>query len=321
MIHFLVTIDTEEEREWGGSYKDHTHYTVENIKWLDPLQAIFDKHGVKATYLIDYPVAINKEALAILKRYRTQHNAEIGTHLHPWVNPPYEEELGERNSYTSNLPVELQLKKMTVLTDTIADGVGERPVTYRAGRYGFNESTVGVLKELNYTVDTSIVPFRQAKRSHEPHFGYMPSIEPYDLDTNNIMRPGQSGLLEVPLTVGFNKKVPRWLASRYVDLPNIGIRRVLKKALNLDLYWLRPSYANLRQMKELSEAVQAGGGTFLNMMFHSNELMPKGSKYCKTQEDVDNYLKRLDDYFSWLNRRLDVRYVTLKEMPAIYQSK
>ncbi len=31
MIYFLVTIDTEEEREWGTDYKDHTHYTVKNI--------------------------------------------------------------------------------------------------------------------------------------------------------------------------------------------------------------------------------------------------------------------------------------------------
>ncbi len=317
-INFLVTIDTEEEREWGSEYKDHTHYTVENIKWLAPLQELFNKHGVKATYLIDYPVAIDREATAILKNFATRFAAEIGTHLHPWVNPPYKEDQGVRNSFTHNLPVELQFEKMKVLTDVIAEAMGRQPVSYRAGRYGFDATTIPVLEELGYTVDTSVVPFRRGKKSYEPSFGYLPDIEPYRPDYKNVLRPGQAKLLEVPLTVGFNKKVPRLLEANYLDLPNVGIRRILSKVFDVDLFWLRPSYAGLKAMLQLSDSMIAGGHTFLNMMFHSNELMPGGSKYCKTEEDVQNYLQRLDRYFEALNKKHNIRYVTLKEMNALY---
>ncbi|KAA3613239.1 MAG: hypothetical protein D8M58_13110 [Calditrichaeota bacterium] len=320
MTNFLVTIDTEEEREWGSEYKDHTHYTVENIKWLDPLQKVFDKHGVKATYLIDYPVVINKDAVNILKNYKDNHNAEIGTHLHPWVNPPYEEEASVVNSLTHNLPIELQFKKMEVLTNAIADAMHEKPCTYRAGRYGFDSTTIKVLEDLDYTVDTSVVPFREAKQSYEASFGYLNSIEPYRLDYNDIMKSGQSKLLEVPLSVGFNRKVPAILEANYNGLPNIGIRRVLSKVLDIDMFWLRPSYANLHQMKQVSSTFIKKGISFLNMMFHSNELMPNGSKYCKTEEDVNRYLKQLDDYFTWLNKNYSINFVTLKETPSIYNT-
>jgi len=313
-VKFLVTIDTEEEREWGGAYEDHTHYTVKNISFLQPLQELFDTHGVKATYLIDYPVAVDAGAAAILKKFQDAHQAEIGMHLHPWVNPPYEEERSVANSFPANLPPELQFKKMKLLTEVIADAVGEKPVTYRAGRYGFNESSVNVLEELGYRVDSSVVPYRRAKLSFEPDFGWLENLEPYFLDYNDIKRPGSSKLLEVPLSVGFSRQVPQWLAKNYVDLPNIGLRRVLKKLFDIDLYWLRPSYANLRQMIQLSEALIAGGASYLNMMFHSNELMPGGSKYCKTNEDVQQYLQRLDRYFSYMNEHHQPEYVRLRDM-------
>lgn len=314
MIRFLVTIDTEEEREWGSAYEDHSQYTVENIKYLPALQEVFNKHGVVATYLIDYPVAVNEAAMQILNGFRRGQNAEIGTHLHPWVNPPYEEERTVANSFTHNLPPELQYKKMKMLTEAIAQSTGEQPKTYRAGRYGFDESTVPVLLELGYTVDTSVVPFRQAKMKFEPGFGYLPSIEPYFLDEKNVRQAGKSKLYEVPLTVGFNRPIAKWLAARYTSLPNIGARRLLKKAFGLDLYWLRPSYANLRQMIELSEQQIRNGATVLNMMFHSNELMPMGSKYNKTNEDVQRYLDRLDKYFSYMNEHHSINYLALQAM-------
>lgn len=317
-VKFLVTIDTEEEREWSSGFLDHTHYTVENIQYLEPLQQVFNKYGIKPTYLIDYPVAIDKKAMEILNTFRDRFGAEIGTHVHPWVNPPYEEERTIANSFPANLPPELQLKKMRLLTDLIADTCGARPVTYRAGRYGFNESSIPVLKELGYTVDTSIVPFREQKKEYEPHFGFLESTEPYYMDSANIKHVGGSGLLQVPLTVGFSKKIPRWLARNYTGLPNIGIRRLLKKVFDIDLYWLRPSYANLKQMKQLSATQIGTGATFLNMMFHSNELMPGGSKYCQSAADVDAYLQRLDAYFKWLTTNYSVKFVTLRQMPQFY---
>ncbi len=314
MVKFIVTIDTEEEREWGTAYKDHSHYSVKNIKFLEPLQKIFDKHGVKATYLVDYPVAINVQAMEILKEFWKNHQAEIGLHLHPWVNPPYEEERNIQNTFPMNLNPELQYKKLKLLSDIISDRLGDKPVSYRAGRYGFNETSVPILEELGVLVDTSVVPFRLGKQPYEPSFGYIESLEPYYLDKNNILQKGNSKILEVPLTVYFNRNIPKFLQRSYIYLPNIGIRRILKKIFNIDIYWLRPSYSSLEQMKQLSDYLIASGVNYLNMMFHSNELMPGGSKYCKTSQDVEQYLKRLDSYFRYLNNNYEIKYVQLKEM-------
>ena len=321
MVHFLVTIDTEEEREWGTDYKDHSHYTVKNIQFLKPLQDLFDRHGVKATYLIDYPVSIDKTAMEILTEYWRYHQAEIGLHLHPWVNPPYEEDRNEIYTYPMNLPPELQFKKLKLLHDLVAEQLGEKPLSYRAGRYGFNESSIPVLEELGIVVDTSVVPFRLAKRRFEPSFGYLKSIEPYWLNKNHILQKGGSSILEVPVTVHFNRKVPKFLERSYIHMPNIGMRRFLKKLFDVDIYWLRPSYANLHQMIQLSEHLIKSGVSFLNMMFHSNELMPGGSKYCKTQEDVDRYLQRLDDYFTYMCQHHSLNFVVLKDMVSFYSKK
>ncbi len=318
MIRFFVTIDTEEEREWGSDYLDHKQYTVKNIEWLPALQDVFNKHGVIPTYLIDYPVAASDTAVDVLKSFQDEGVAEIGAHLHPWVNPPYEEERTVANTFPSNLNPALQQKKMQVLTDRIAEAFGQAPLSYRAGRYGFDHTTIPILEQLGYKVDSSVVPFRKRKKAYEPEFGYLPSIEPYRLNAVNVKAEGATDILEVPVTVGFNRTIPTWLEARYIDLPNIGLRRILKKAADIDLYWLRPSYANLKQMLQLSDAMIAKGATFLNMMFHSNELMPGGSKYCDSQQDVNAYLDRLDAYFAEMNARYSIDYQPLKQSYALY---
>jgi len=206
------------------------------------------------------------------------------------------------------------------LTNAISDAMKEKPCTYRAGRYGFDQSTIKVLEDLGYTVDTSVVPFREAKNSFEATFGYLKSVEPYKLDYQDVTKSGESKLLEVPLTVAFNKNVPKLLEAKYNDLPNIGIRRILSKVFDVDMFWLRPSYATLTQMKQITNVSINKGVSFLNMMFHSNELMPNGSKYCKTEEDVNRYLKQLNDYFTWLNTNHSINFITLKETAAIYNN-
>lgn len=312
-VNFLVTIDTEEEREWDSDYLDHTNYTVNNIQFLKPLQELFDKYGVKATYLIDYPVAVDKKSTALLKDFQDNHQAEIGMHLHPWVNPPYREERIVANSFPANLPAELQYDKMKVLTDVITGAVGKQPVTYRAGRYGFKESSIEALESLGYLVDTSIVPFRKGKKDYEPSFGWLPQVEPYFLDYRDIKKAGKSKLLEVPLTVGFSKRVPKLLEKNYIDLPNIGLRRALKKIFDVDLYWLRPSYSSLPQMIRVCDTSIVRGISYLNMMFHSNELMPGGSPYNKTQQDVEHFLSKIDSLLQYLSEHYKIQFITLKE--------
>src|SRR3546814_2972606 len=98
----LVVIDTEEEFDWHLPHsRDNT--SVSAIAAQGPAQQIFARHDIVPTYVVDYPVATTPAAVAVLKSFFDQGACRIGTHLHPWVNPPFQEVVNATNSYPGNL--------------------------------------------------------------------------------------------------------------------------------------------------------------------------------------------------------------------------
>jgi hypothetical protein len=85
----LVTIDTEEEGLWGGTYRS-TGNTVKNLRGLPRLQELCDEFGVRPTYLVDTPVVEDDYGSGLLATYQAEGRAEIGGHLHPWCTAPFE---------------------------------------------------------------------------------------------------------------------------------------------------------------------------------------------------------------------------------------
>ena len=314
-----MTIDTEEDGAWDGKYPRHDECTVKNVAYLQSFQNFCNRLGVLPTYLIDFPVANNKESISVLKSFSDQKNCEIGSHVHSWCNPPYEAENNIRNTFLNNLPQDLQLKKLKVLTEAIEDNFSIKPVSYRAGRYGFDASSIPVLEELEYKVDTSIVPFRNVKNVDEPSFGKV-QLEPFFLDYKDISHEGNSSILEIPITVEFTRRIPGFLKSIYPDFPDIGFRRLLRKFFDVDLIWLRPSYASLNQMIKLVDSVIASQNTVLNMMFHSSELMPGGSPYNETPEDVSNFLLKIETLIQYISNKYQLDFNTLSGVYNIYRS-
>ncbi len=312
IIDFLLTIDTEEEGNWGGNYYRHNESTVENIRHLPDFQNFCNRLGLRPTYLIDYPVATKDFSVKILKSFLDDGVCEIGTHLHPWCNPPYEEEINLRNTFVHNLPEELQLKKLSVLTEAIQDNFKIKPVSYRAGRYAFNAQSIPLLESLDYLVDSSVIPYREAKTAEEPSFG-MTGLNPYQPDYADILKPGASKIIELPVTVEFTRRLPGWFKVNYNGLPNIGIRRILKKLFHIDLIWLRPSYSNVPDMIRLCEGCINQGVTVLNMMFHSNELMPGGSPYNKSDADVELFLNKIEQLIGYLAEHYQLNFKTLRD--------
>ena len=121
VMKFIVTIDTEEDNWDKYSRSDNP---VENLKKIIPLQKIFDRYGVRPTYLISYPVATDPGCIEILKCILDQGRCEIGTHCHPWNTPPFDEEINEHNSMLSNLPESLVLQKLQSLHEVICQNFG-----------------------------------------------------------------------------------------------------------------------------------------------------------------------------------------------------
>ena len=82
-----VVVDTEEEFDWGAPF-DRSSVAVSAITAQHYAQDIFAGFGLVPTYVIDYPVATAATAIAALREFHDAGRCLIGTHLHPWVNPP-----------------------------------------------------------------------------------------------------------------------------------------------------------------------------------------------------------------------------------------
>ncbi len=146
---FLLTVDTEEEFDWSKPLQ-RTGHTLDTIPRLREFQQFCESHGVVPVYLIDYPVATSELAAEILRDAVVAGRAEVGVQLHPWVSPPHDEEVTPYNSYSGNLPPELERAKLLHLRATIEQNFGAAPLIYRAGRYGVGPSTAGFLREAGH---------------------------------------------------------------------------------------------------------------------------------------------------------------------------
>ncbi|MGQ0559619.1 MAG: polysaccharide deacetylase family protein, partial [Sphingosinicella sp.] len=153
----LVVVDTEEEFDWNEPFSRAATATSA-IAAQARAHEIFDRFGIVPTYVVDYPVAANAKPAAILRKLKDEGRAEIGAHLHPWVTPPFVEEVNARNSYGCNLPPEVERAKIETLTAAIGEAFGERPTIFKAGRHGLGPSTVRALVELGYRIDCSALP-------------------------------------------------------------------------------------------------------------------------------------------------------------------
>src|SRR5262245_39970281 len=83
-----VVVDTEEQFDWSEPLsRNNTEVTA--IRHVERVQHIFDRFGIRPTYVVDYPVASQVDGYLPLREIADDNRCVIGAHLHPWVNPPY----------------------------------------------------------------------------------------------------------------------------------------------------------------------------------------------------------------------------------------
>ena len=51
-----IVIDTEEEFDWGAPFTRQAT-SVRHLRGVDRLQQVFDRYGVRPTYVVGFPVA------------------------------------------------------------------------------------------------------------------------------------------------------------------------------------------------------------------------------------------------------------------------
>lgn len=315
----IVTIDTEEEGLWGGRFP-MTGNTVENIRGIPRFQAVCDELGVRPTYLVDAPVVQDERASAILEEISARGRCEIGTHVHPWCNPPLDETLDGRESYLCNLPTDLQRAKIAWLTDAIEARFGRRPVSFRAGRYGLDAVGARILGELGYAVDSSVIPFTDYSAAGGPDFRRAP-WQPYAVAGDDLCRPGGDGssLWEVPVSVGFSRRdFARAMSCQELlgraPFRWLRLEGILDRTRVLRRIKLSPEQATARDMQILIDRYCQSPPAVLVMMFHSSSLLPGHSPYVRNEQELDRLLKRITETCRYVLERRSGSTGTLAEV-------
>ena len=153
----VTTIDAEEDFDWTRPFS-RAETQVTSMRSQHLAHRVFNRYGVVPTYMVDHPVASQDEGRAPLRELLQSGLCDFGAQLHPWVTPPFVENVSTHNSYSGNLPPELEFAKIQVLTDALAKAFGEPPRIFRAGRYGVGPNTGDALRHFQYEADSSVVP-------------------------------------------------------------------------------------------------------------------------------------------------------------------
>lgn len=299
---FTIFVDTEEEFDWGAPLSADADGT-RHIAALPPVHARFAAAGAALTYLIDYPVATSPLAIEVLGELIGDGRSAIGTQLHPWVNPPHEEEVNGFNSFTGNLPLELQRAKLVALTDAVERAFGRRPLVYRAGRYGLGPDTPGLLAGLGYRIDSSMRAAYDYSLEGGPDFSAV---------SNHAFRLGE--LIELPFTTVFTGYLRRGAAQLHRKLGHLphGIGIASRLGL-LSRVALTPEDMPLPEAKEAIRVAVGEGLRLLNFAFHSPSVEPGHTPYVRTGADLAAFLRWWDEVLALLDR-LGVRSASVDEI-------
>ena len=293
-----IVVHTEEEFNWsGGVYAEQNKVT--HTEELKELSYQLLKLGAKITFCCDYAFINSESGKEFVEHFKTCQGGsiEFGTHLHPWVNPPIEQEHGEIpefDSYPGNLPKELEFEKLKVLTELIAKKVGNKPTTYLAGRYGIGPHSHELLKKLDYSIDVSVTPFTDYTHQQGPDFKFL----------NNEIKT-HSGLLHWPHSAAII--APLLFIARFFDQrPHLfeamlkhPIGRLLLKFSRIKRQRLSPEGFSLAEMKRLTrQQIKLGQQHFI-LSYHSPSAKQGMTPYVNCEKDKKRFDATLLNYVKW----------------------
>ncbi len=301
---FALFGDAEEEFDWNGPFRRESTAT-ETIRALPDANRRFQSAGLEPCWMADWPVVDNAESGAILRELVAAGHCTIGTQLHPWVSPPFDEDVSRRNSYTCNLPRELQREKLRRLSDRIEAVTGARPRVYRAGRYGIGPHTAGLLHELGYALDVSVRSCFDYRGQGGPDFTRHP-LWPWTI---------APGLFELPLSTAFTGALGRWPVAYRAE----SLRGTLARTGLLARVPLTPEGVPLADALEAIEALLGEGHRLFSLSFHTPSLVPGHTPYVRDAADLVTFWRWWDGVFDRFAAR-GVRPVGLEEMIATFSA-
>jgi hypothetical protein len=302
---FVLTVDTEEEYDWARPFSRQGH-SLDHLPRLAKFQQFCENEGVCPIYLIDYPVATSALAADILREPVIKGRAEIGLQLHPWVNPPHDEEVNRINSFAGNLPEQLERAKFQRLRLAIEQNFEAVPQIYRAGRYGVGPNTGDILRDNGIAMDSSVRPNFDYSTLGGVDFRSHPQV-PYWLDD-------EKSLLELPLTTaywGMLRRQGDWLCPIAERVPALG--NFLARAGLLERIPLTPEGTSVDMAIRGIDMALDDGAPLLVFCFHSPSLHPGHTPFVRNDDDLDRLYDWWRRVFAYLAQR-NVAPTTVREI-------
>ncbi len=321
-VYVIVTIDTECDKDSNWEIPQPMSFlNIEIQKTL--LMPIFNKYKIIPTYLLSPEVLLDESSVKLLK---TINEASFGTHLHEeFLDPNAKKNVNRTSNIQANLSYDIEYKKIKNLTDLFYEKFNFYPKSFRSGRFGSSSYTCQILEELGYIVDSSVTPyktlyFQNNIKINKWHVG----IEPYFEKSNK----NEKGILQVPLTL-INRdfeKLPKFIL-KHLETKQTYLKRIFRKLGYISkTEWLRPYRTNGDGLINIANHVilnhfKTTDFAILNIMFHSNELLEKGSPYCQTKEEVKFFLDSLDELFNYISNNYDLCSTALEDVLDLYYQK
>jgi hypothetical protein len=304
---FLVTIDTEGDDLWSQPRQITTH----NTSALPRLQHLCEAWGLRPTWLVNYEMAMDDAFVRFGRDLLRRRTGEIGMHLHAWNSPPLvpltDDDLSHQ-PYLIDYPHDVAEAKVAFMTTLLRERFETAIVSHRAGRWGFDAHYARTLAGQGYLVDCSVCPhvsWRDVPGDPAgpggPDFRGFPD-RPYLLDLDRIDRPGNSNLLELPVSV-LRSALHRFAPWAYVT----PMLRRWAWASRPDRLWLYPDGTNLQELFYVVDEAQASGRPYVEMVLHSSELIPRGGPNAADAARVEQLYSDLHALFRHVARSFEGR--------------
>jgi len=309
-----VVVDVEEEFDWTQPFSSQAQ-SVDAAAWINLGHTLMRSFGLVPAYLLTHPVARAPAAAGLFRRMLEDGGCEIGAQLHPWVNPPIEEEINAHHSFPCNLSAALERRKIEALVAAIEEGVGVPPRIYKAGRYGLALDRAATLAALGFLVDTSVMPYHDfSEQDGGPDFFGLPD-SPFWLD------PARR-LLALPTTQGLvgrlAGRLPVPLLKRIYSqgLTRLRVPGVLARLGLLERIRLSPEGQSFESARRLIDAARRSGPACFVLSFHSPSLQPGSTPYVRDQRELNAFLENLHATLDHLCRVVGARPVSVLELQA-----
>jgi hypothetical protein len=317
---YAVTVDTEEEWDWDSGWPT-TPPSVLNIRRLPRFQELCTCLGAATTYFTNLAVLEDPEARGILLDLAGRSGVEVGMHIHPWNTPPVvgEGPVRAHDTFLHNLPRELAIAKLGRVHETFLEH-GLKPTSFRGGRYSSGPVCQDFLRDREFLVDASVVPYTTWKDDGAPDFR-LRSPKPVRLPPR---RADDRPLWELPLTLGFTRppaRVWRW-AFELVERSRLRHLRLVGIADRLGLVrrvWLNFEDPAGEKMLSYLEQLRRERPTFICFTLHSSSLMAGGSPYTRTRADENRLFGRLEEVLGTLAAWDEFQPATVTEIAGILE--